>query len=223
MRDDNHLPHEPAHRGPRIKFSGITRPDDARVAGEVGAWAIGVVFVPGDPCFVTAATARAIFDAVPPDVLKFGVFQNQSVEVIRKVVQVVPLDAVQLHGHETNAHCDALGPLQVMKTVILHDESDIPRVCEFAAEFLRVDDPREGLPDRPPGMSLALANQLAHAFPRTIIAGKKMSPLTVASIIETAQPFGVDVSSGIELRPGMKDAGLIRAFAEAAASAESAR
>ena len=204
----------------RIKFCGITRPEDALAAAEAGAWAIGLIFVQTSKRFVRAERAQEVCAAVPPGILKVGVFANQSAAVIGKVLERVPLDLIQLHGHETNDQCDEIAALpgvgreRLIKAVVMFDRSDVERVSAYRVHHLLVDQPKEGLPDSKPEVDYDLARDLCRQQPRTLLAGG-LNAANVGELIRRVRPWGVDVASGIEVRPGIKDHNLLHEFAAA--------
>jgi len=196
----------------RVKICGITRPEDGLAAAEAGAWAIGLVFARESPRFVNAKQALAITDALPKTVLRVGVFQNQSLDVISRVEREVPLDLIQLHGHEKDEQCLAVGRARCIKAVVLLDAPSVDRVARFSSDFLLVDRPRGSAHPTAPWK---LAAQLAAKREKTLLAGG-LTPENVAEAIREVKPWGVDVASGVERSPGVKDPRLIRAFVEAA-------
>src|SRR5574341_1906028 len=92
----------------RVKVCGITRLEDARIAADLGAFAIGFVFWPASPRFVDAERARSIVRALPPFVMPIGVFVDQPQAEVNEVADRVGLGAVQLHGNETAAYCQGI-------------------------------------------------------------------------------------------------------------------
>ncbi|MGE0435214.1 MAG: N-(5'-phosphoribosyl)anthranilate isomerase [Planctomycetota bacterium] len=209
----------------RIKFCGITRPEDAAAACEAGAWAIGLIFVPTSKRFVRAEHALDVCAAVAPTALKVGVFANQSATVIGKVLERVPLDLVQLHGHETNEQCDEIAALpgvgrdRLIKAVVMFDASDVERVLAYRVHHLLIDQPKEGLPDSKPEVDPALARDLVRRAPCTLLAGG-LNAANVGDLIQRIRPWGVDIASGVEVRPGIKDPAAIREFAAAVRAAD---
>ena len=199
----------------RVKICGVTRPEDAVAAAEAGAWAIGLIFARESPRFVDAKQALAITDALPKTVLRVGVFQNQSMDVISRVEREVPLDLIQLHGHEKDEQCLAVGKVRCIKAVVLLDAPSVDRVAKFSSDFLLVDRPR-GSADQPTA-PWKLAAQLAAKREKTLLAGG-LTPENVAEAVREVKPWGVDVAGGVERSPGVKDHDRIKAFIQAARS-----
>ena len=201
----------------RVKICGLTRPEDALAAAEAGAWAIGLIFARESPRFINAKQALAVINVLPKKVLRVGVFQNQSAEVIRRVEEEVPLDLIQLHGHESDELCVVVGKERCIKAVVLLDEPSVDRVARFSSDFLLVDRPRGSASH--PAVPWNLAARLAKKREKTILAGG-LSAENVGEAIRQVEPWGVDVSSGVEASPGVKDAEKIRAFIGAVRQAE---
>lgn len=196
----------------KVKICGITRPEDGLAAAEAGAWAIGLVFARESPRFINAKQALAILEVLPKTVLRVGVFQNQSMDVITRVEREVPLDLIQLHGHEKDEQCLAVGRERCMKAVVLLDEPSVERVARYSSDFLLVDRPRASADQ--PTAPWKLAARLAKMREKTLLAGG-LTPENVADAIGEVQPWGVDVSSGVEKSPGIKDPERVRAFIKA--------
>ena len=203
----------------RVKVCGVTRPQDAELAAEAGAWAVGLVFCRKSPRFVNARQARAVCAALPKSVLRVGVFLDQSLETMQRVADRVPLDLIQLHGQETDEVCRALGERRCVKAWVLRGPQDVERAKACPAEYLLADRSRAE-PEAPGPEQWRLAHGLARQR-RTLLAGG-LTPGNVAEAAAAAKPWGVDVSSGLEASPGVKDPDLVRAFFAALRQAEPA-
>ena len=118
----------------RVKICGITNPQDARVAADCGAWAIGLVFHPQSPRCVSLATAQAIGKAVPRSVLRVGVFMDQPIDEVRRTAEEAELDLIQLHGRESDEDCRSLGIKRCMKAFVLESPA-APTVSERPARM----------------------------------------------------------------------------------------
>jgi phosphoribosylanthranilate isomerase len=195
-----------------VKVCGITRSEDARAAVEAGAAAIGFVFWPGSPRFIDPYRARAIAADLPALVTTAGVFVNQPADYINAVAALVPLGAVQLHGDE-----DAAFAARIVRPVIkaVAVGGTAPDPAEWSDRVLILLD--AGDPERRGGTGRPIDWTVAAATARrrpTILAGG-LTAENVSHAIRTVAPFGVDVSSGVERSPGIKDHARIRAFFEA--------
>lgn len=219
-----------------IKICGLRDAKMAGAAAEVGANAVGLVFVEASPRFVTVDQAKGIVASLPMSVERIGLFVDAPPEVIRKTAEVVGLRTVQLHGREDVAYARSLAPLRVLKALPFGE--DLPariaawRDCpNLVALLIDAPLPADGQPgDLPGGTGRAvdwaklrrlLDTMPADQRPRVVLAGG-LNPSNVAEAIRAVRPFGVDVSSGVESRRGQKDASLIRAFVAAAREAEAA-
>jgi phosphoribosylanthranilate isomerase len=195
-----------------IKICGITRPDDAEAAIEVGADLLGFVFREGTPRALDPDVSGWIRDVA--GVERVGVFLDADLDEVVRVRELLNLEWVQLHGDEPDTFLEALGG-KVIRRVPVAPEINWDRLGELAARCLPLFDPGAGdglawaweaLVERPEGIRFGLAGGL--------------TPDNVVEAIRTARPHLVDVSSGVESSPGIKDHARIRAFIEAAREAQ---
>jgi phosphoribosylanthranilate isomerase len=201
----------------RVKICGITRAEDARLAADLGAWAVGFIFWPGSPRFVEPARARTIADALPAYVLPVGVFVNQPASEVEEVGRLVRLGAVQLHGDESAAYAAAM-TRRVIRAVspdrALRDESE----QEWGATTLLLDA-TEGERRGGTGRTIDWEAAAVVASRRPVVLAGGLGPANIAEAIRTVRPAAVDVSSGVERAPGEKDAALMEALFRAVAGA----
>src|SRR5262245_28975491 len=192
-----------------VKICGITRPQDAAAAVDGGASAIGFIFWPGSPRFIDPYRARKIARRLPPFVSTVGVFVNQSAEYVNGVSSLVPLSVVQLHGDETPAFASHLSR-PVLKAVTRPESAgEWPKHVML---LLDVHDPvRRGGTGQLGDWSMAAA--IARA--RHIVLAGGLTPDNVAEAVAAVQPWGIDVSSGVEQAPGIKDERRIASLFEA--------
>ncbi len=201
-----------------IKICGLTRLEDVEAAVRHGATAVGFNFWEHSPRYVGATAAAEISRALPAHVMAVGVFVNEAVTVVNKIADTVGLRGIQLHGDETSAYLAALelGPeRQLMR--VLHGGPETTRGWP-ADTLLLIDahDPvRRGGTGRLADWSVAAGLARHH---RVVLAGG-LTPDNVAEAIATVGPFGVDVSSGVERSPGIKDEDMIRRFVSEARDA----
>ncbi len=210
----------------RVKICGLRTPQDVAVAAEAGAAYIGLVFFARSPRSVTPETARALAWAAPPGVAKVALVVDAADAEIDAITGTVPLDMLQLHGAETPARVAALRArtgLRVMKALGLATADDLPRIADFeaVADQILVDAkaPKDAV--LPGGNGLAFDWRLVagRTWRRPWMLAGGLTPATVAEAIRLTGARQVDVSSGVESAPGVKDGGLIRAFIAAAKSA----
>lgn len=202
----------------RIKLCGVTNLDDARLCVDAGADALGFIFVPGTPRHVTAETAARIIEALPPFVTPVGVFWDHPAGQVKAIAEECRLGALQFHGDE--APEDLLEHrLPVIKTLKVASAADLARMPEYRVAAFLLDSPTrwsEGSA-RPP-ISWDVAADAARRHPVLLSAG--LTPDNVALAVRRVRPYGVDVNSGVEARPGRKDPAKVRRFvAEARAAA----
>jgi phosphoribosylanthranilate isomerase len=193
-----------------IKICGITRADDAEAAVAAGADAIGFIFWPNSPRFIDPFRAKKIAAGLPPFVTPVGVFVNQPEAYVSGVAKLVRLGAVQLHGDESMAFAAAIG-VPVIKALKLGDR----RLDAWPAGtmvLLDADDPvrRGGT-----GQTIDWAAAATVAARRKVLLAGGLTPENVADAIARVRPFGIDVSSGVERAPGIKDHRRLRALFEA--------
>ncbi len=203
----------------RIKICGITNLDDARLCAEAGADALGFIFVPDTPRCVTAETAARIIAALPPFVTPVGVFWDHAPGQVKAVAEECRLGALQFHGDE--APEDLLEHrLPVIKTLKVAGSADLARMADYRVAAFLLDSPSrwsEG-ESRPP-IPWDVAAAAARRHPVLLSAG--LTPDNVSLAVRRVRPYGVDVNSGVEARPGRKDPVRVRRFVtEARAAAE---
>ena len=208
---------------PRVKICGITRAEDAQLAAELGASAIGFIFWPGSARFIDPARAAAIAAGLPPAVVCVGVFVDQPVAHIREVAAAVPLGAIQLHGNEPLEVAEAL--LQpVIKAVPVSDGFSVETVDgipEAITVLLDAHDPvKRGGTGRPINWSLAATA----ARRRPVMLSGGLNPANVRQAVYMVRPYAIDLASGVESAPGIKDPEKLRAlFRNIAGSSASAK
>jgi len=198
-----------------VKICGITRVEDARAALEEGATALGFVFWPQSPRYVDPERARSIVAALPPAVVAVGVFVNQPADQVNRVAERVGLSVIQLHGDETPGFAAAM-TRPVMKALSLADGSiEAEGWPEDVMLLVDADDvDRRGGTGRKANWAAAAAL----AARRRIVLAGGLTPENVRQAIALVRPFGIDVSSGVESAPGIKDGDKLAALFEAVAT-----
>ena len=196
-----------------VKICGITRAEDAEAAVAAGAGAIGFVFWPDSPRFIDPYRARAIRSRLPPFVTAVGVFVNQPLEHVTGVASLVRLGAVQLHGDETPKYAAGISTPVVKALSIAAARSGRLGAWPAATTLLLdVHDParRGGT-----GRTIDWTAAAAVAARRKVLLAGGLTPENVADAVARVRPFGIDVSSGVERAPGIKDHQRLRALFEA--------
>ncbi len=195
----------------RVKICGITNLDDARLAVEYGADALGFVFYEGSPRHVFPETVREIISHLPPFVTTVGVFVNAPPQEIREVMDLAGLDVVQLHGDEPQEEC-SLFP-RVIKAFRVRELSDIERLKGYSVSAYLLDAYD---PEVPGGTGQTFNWDIAveaKKYGPIILAGG-LTPENVADAVSRVRPYAVDVSSGVEAQKGKKDHEKMRLFIE---------
>ncbi len=203
----------------RVKICGLTRPDDVEAAASAGAAYGGFVFFPKSPRNVSLDVARDLASLAPVGLAKVALVVNADDAMLDALCATVPLDMLQLHGGETPervAEVRARYGLPVMKAVGVGEEADLPKIGLYAqvADQILIDAKPPKNADLPGGNGLA--------FDWRLIAGKRwakpwmlaggLNPDNVSDAIAMTGARQVDVSSGVEAAPGLKDASKIAQF-----------
>lgn len=193
-----------------VKICGITRLEDAEAAVDAGAGAIGFIFWPNSPRFIDPHRARKIAAALPPFVTSVGVFVNQSLDYVNRVAGLVRLGAVQLHGDETAEFAAAVSH-PVIKAVAPGRGEPV----KWPARVRLLLDVHDPLARGGTGRTIDWAAAADIAAHRPILLAGGLTPDNVADAVARVRPFGIDVSSGVERAPGIKDHRRLRALFEA--------
>ena len=193
-----------------VKICGITRLEDAEAAVAAGADAIGFVFWPQSPRFVDPYRARRIAAALPPFVTVVGVFVNQPLAYVQGVASLVRLGVVQLHGDETAGFASAVAR-PVMKAV----SSAAGAIGAWPLRVRLLLDVHDPVARGGTGRTVDWAAAADLAAQREIFLAGGLTPDNVADAMARVRPFGIDVSSGVERAPGIKDHRRLEALFEA--------
>ena len=188
---------------------------DAQVAAEAGADALGFVFYEKSPRFISMKTAAEISRALPPFIIRVGVFVDPSEELVLKTVAECGLTLLQFHGDEPPEFCTQFG-LMSMKAFRIHGIESLKELPKYKTDAWLLDAYSSDAPGGTGGVfnwNLAVAAQKTG---RPIFLAGGLTPGNVSEAIRKVRPFGVDVSSGVESSPGKKDHTKVRAFINAA-------
>jgi phosphoribosylanthranilate isomerase len=202
----------------RSKICGITRIEDALIAAEAGADAIGLVFYAKSPRAVSVQQARAIIAALPPFVTTVGLFVDASRDELNAILEVVPLDLLQFHGDESPAACDGFSRPYIKALRVRPREDVAARIEPYGnASGILLDTYVHGVPG---GTGQAFDWALVPQGLNTpIILAGGLTSENVRSAIKQVRPYAVDVSGGVEASKGIKDAEKVRAFVRAVKAA----
>ncbi len=199
----------------RIKICGITRSEDARLALKLGAWALGFIFYEKSPRYIPAEDVRAILDELEAEGLvperKVGVFVNASADVIQKTVKISGIDTVQLHGDEDAGFCESLKGLNIWKAFRLRSADQLlalPSFEPFTEAFLfdAAVPGQYGGTGHTTDWSLVAGIQSS----RPLILSGGLNPDNIQAAAAAVPAFAFDLSSGVEVKPGIKDADKLR-------------
>ena len=193
----------------RIKICGVTSLADAVCAVEVGADAIGFNFYELSPRYIAPSAVRGISRELPDEVWRVGVFVDKAREEVESVVERAGITVLQFHGSETADFCRSWSK-PIIKAVRVRDRSDLIAAMQYPVDFILADTYVEG---EPGGTGTRFDWTLLDVCDRSrlILAGG-LNPDNVADAIRRVRPFGVDVSSGVERSPGVKDPERVREF-----------
>lgn len=197
-----------------VKICGVTSEEDALFAVAMGADALGFNFASGSPRQIAVTQARDIARRLPPEVMTVGVFRDEAPQRVVEMINTAGLHAVQLHGHETPAEGEWIRTrVQFLIQAFSAGDRMLDRVAEYtAADAILIDSAAGG------GSGQVFDWALAERLPmdrRVILAGG-LTPDNVADAVHRVHPWGVDVASGVEVRPGKKDGSKVRRFINAA-------
>lgn len=201
-----------------VKICGITNPADALAAAEAGADALGFMFYGPSPRHVTIAQAADIIRQLPPFIVKTGVFVNPSEDLVSEAITRCGLNLLQFHGDETLEFCTQFG-LMSMKAFRIRDAASLDALKNYPTDAWLLDaftPGKHGGTGETFNWDLAVE---ARKLGRPIFLAGGLTAENVADAIRKVAPYAVDVSSGVEMTPGKKDAEKVRKFVQAAKNA----
>jgi phosphoribosylanthranilate isomerase len=201
----------------QVKICGVTSVADALAAAEAGADMIGLMFYDQSPRHITMPAAAEIARAIPPLVLRVGVFVNPTEELVRQAIVECGLGLLQFHGNETSDFCTQFGLMSV-KAIRIRDESSLSALADYQTDAFLLDAySAAALGGTGEKFNWDLAVEAKKSGKPIILAGG-LTPENVAAAAIYVRPLAVDVSSGVESAPGKKDPDKVRAFIKAAKS-----
>lgn len=198
------------------KVCGLTRLTDALHAVKHGATAVGFVFWPKSPRFIAPELAAGIIRELPGTVIAVGVFVNQPIGEITRVAAQTGIAAIQLHGDEPPAYAPAL-PWPVLRAAALEEVNG--SMGDWPAETLFLLDVHDPVRRGGTGRTIDWSRAAGIAAGRRIVLAGGLTPDNVGAAIDAVRPYGVDVSSGVEEAPGVKDFDKVARFLENARAA----
>lgn len=202
----------------QVKICGITNVEDGCVAAEGGADALGFIFYEKSPRFVSIEKVSHIIRSLPPMIMKVGVFVDAQEEFVLRAIRECGLSLLQFHGAESPEYCLQFG-LMTMKAFQVRDEESLSHLADFKTDAWMLDAYAPGkLGGTGEKFNWDLAIE-AKKLGRPIFLAGGLTPENVAEAVQRVQPYAVDVSSGVEVSPGNKDHGKVKAFIQAAKGA----
>jgi phosphoribosylanthranilate isomerase len=194
----------------RVKICGITRPEDALAAAELGADAIGLVFYPKSPRYVEASLAADIISVIPPFVTTVALFLDARQDFIQQVVSKVPVDLLQFHGDECPADCGTFGRPYI-KAIGMKGSINVQAYADTYpdAQGYLLDSHAVG---EAGGTGKQFDWASVPKLNRPVILAGGLKPGNVAEAVKLARPYALDISSGVESSPGIKDKDMMKAF-----------
>lgn len=195
----------------RIKICGITRVVDALLAAKLGADAVGLVFYPQSPRCVSVDIARVIVQALPPFITAVGLFVDANKTAVQHILQQVPLNLLQLHGDEDNELCESYG-IPYIKALRVRANVNLNSLIQpyKNARGILLDAYHQTLKGGTGQMFDW--DLIPHDLAKPIILAGGLTSANVGDAIAKVKPYAVDVSSGVELSPGIKDQAQLTAF-----------
>ena len=196
----------------RIKICGITNLDDGLEAIAAGVDALGFVFVPNTPRYITPSQAKLVIKQLPPFITNVGLFVDSEIDEIEDIVNHCKLDAVQLHGNESPEMCSQISlQTKVIKSFHVKKELQVLRneIANYRVAAYLLDTFIKG---KAGGTGQTFDWRIAEGLSQRIILAGGLTPDNIGTAIAQLQPYGVDVSSGVEKSPGKKDTNKIHSF-----------
>lgn len=192
-----------------IKICGLTRLADALAAAQCGADALGFIFYPRSPRYLSPEKARELIRHLPAELVRVGVFVNEAPEKIREIQEFCGLDLLQFHGDESPEDCRRFPASRQIRALSLRGEEDLPLLERYPCRAFLLDN-REGSLYGGTGRrsNWELAVRIRERFPLILAGG--LNPENVVEAVQSVLPQAVDINSGVESAPGIKDPVKIR-------------
>jgi phosphoribosylanthranilate isomerase len=201
----------------RIKFCGITRTEDLKMAVDLGVDAIGLVFCPASPRAINVQQACMLIDRCGPFITCVGLFMNQDAGTISSLIEQVPVDMLQFHGDESEQFCSSFG-LPYLKSVAMGGNGQAISESDYAsASAILLDSNELG---QPGGSGKQFDWKDIPDLKRPIILAGGLDPNNVSDAVKQVRPYAVDVSSGIESAKGIKEFNKMKDFVRSVRDAD---
>jgi len=187
-----------------VKICGITTIDDALFCVSEGVCALGFNFYSKSPRYISPENACNIISKLPPFISAVGLFVNEPKETVENIMNITGIDTLQFHGDETAEYCLNFKAKKVIKALRIKDKNDINRIFEYDVNGYLLDSYH---PDLYGGSGLAFSWNMLTSLKnrdRIIVAGG-INPDNIANLLQNVIPYGIDICSGVEKAPGLKD------------------
>ena len=198
----------------KVKICGITNYEDAAHAAILGADYIGFNFYELSPRHVDESEVKKFIGKLPKNVKKVGVFVNQNLDKVKKIVKALDLDLIQLHGDETQDYCSKLKAetkKHIIKAFRIRSKEDIKKISNYNVDFLMFDAYKEEMFG---GTRKTFDWKIINGVNKPFFLSGGLNPKNVKEAIRTAKPYAVDAASGIEINPRKKDYRKMKEFIE---------
>ena len=195
----------------KVKICGITNYEDVQKAAYYGAWAVGFVFHKKSPRYISPSKARKLVDSLPPFITPVGVFVDQKERAIKEICKVTHINTVQFHGNEDTIFCKRFQDYKIIKAFRVDVMFDPNKVNKYKVDAYLFDAYQENVPGGT-GKTFNWDLIKDQKFIRPVMLSGGLNPDNVGKAIDDVNPYALDISSGLEKSPGVKDPKLIRAF-----------
>ncbi len=195
----------------RVKMCGITNHEDAQKAAFYGAWAVGFIFYKKSSRYASPSKVKKIIEELPPFITPVGVFVDQNEKAVKDICRFTRIHTVQFHGDETAVYCKRFKDYKIIKAFRVGSFLEPTMIEKFKVDAYLFDAYQE---DAYGGTGKIFNWDLIkkNKFSRPVILSGGLNEGNIKEAIETTQPYAVDISSGLEKSPGIKDPRKIRAF-----------
>lgn len=192
-----------------VKICGITRLEDALCAASNGATAVGFIFYAPSLRYIQPAKARVVVDQLPGDLIKVGVFVNETADEVKRIYDYCRLDMIQLHGDESPEYCRQFPESRIIKALELKTEQDLKKAAAYHGVAILVDNRQAGLYG---GTGKTVNWDMAGRLSQPLILSGGLKEENILDALRRANPAAVDIASGVETEPGRKDPAKIARF-----------
>lgn len=195
----------------RVKICGITNEEDALKAAYAGAWALGFIFHKKSPRCVSPSRVRKIIEALPPFIMPVGVFVNQKERAVRDICTFTRIRTVQFHGEEDPAYCKRFKDYKIIKAFRVEPFFNVEQVKKYKVDAYLFDTCQEGAHGGT-GKTFNWDILKGAKLDKPFILSGGIQESNIRQAVEALSPYAVDVSSGVEKSPGIKDPRLVKAL-----------